>query len=122
MHDLRRLKAELFQALGHPTRLAILELLQGGELTVTETLARLGMEQANVSQHLAILRGRHLVSTRKDGNRVFYSLRDPALGQVLVQMRHYCAKHLTEELAMLRVMRATPAGPHRAGRRRGTRS
>jgi len=86
VRELRQLKAEIFQALGHPTRLAILEALQDRELAVGAILSRLGMEQGNVSQHLAILRSRRLVSTRKDGNRVFYSLRDPILGRVLADM------------------------------------
>ena len=122
MNDLRRLKAEIFQALGHPTRLAILEALQDRELAVGAILSRLGMEQGNVSQHLAILRSRRLVSTRKDGNRVFYSLRDPILGRVLADMRRYTASHLAEDLALLRKMRdgkeprARPAARRRAGR------
>jgi DNA-binding transcriptional ArsR family regulator len=122
MQNLRRLKAEIFQALGHPTRLAILEALQQGELSVGAILTHLGMEQGNVSQHLAILRSRRLVATRKDGNRVFYGLRDPILAQVLGQMRRYAASHLAEDLAMLREAdeggrpRARPAPGRRAPR------
>src|SRR5262245_56218457 len=122
MTAIRRLKAEIFQALGHPTRLSILESLQDGELTVGTILSRLGMEQGNVSQHLAILRSRRLVVTRKDGNRVFYSLRDPILRQVLEQMRRFTASHLTEDLALLREMSPhQPARAHRAARRRVAR-
>ncbi len=123
MYNVRRLKAEIFQALGHPTRLAILEALQEGELTVGAILSRLGMEQANVSQHLAILRGRRLVSTRKEGNRVHYSLRDPILGRVLADMRRYAASHLAEDLALLEEMGQRAAARHRsAPRRRSVRA
>jgi DNA-binding transcriptional ArsR family regulator len=124
VENLRQLKAEIFRALGHPTRLAILETLQGGERTVGAILERLEMEQANVSQHLAILRGRRLVSTRKDGNRVYYSLRDPVLGEVLSRMRRYAASHLAEDLALLQQMkepvhsRHGPAAGRRPGRHR----
>ena len=104
MHNVRSLKAEIFQALGHPTRLAILETLQDGELTVNALLGRLGMEQANLSQHLAILRARRLVANRKEGNRVFYSLRDPILRDVLALMRRYAASHLSEDAALLKQM------------------
>ena len=121
MDKLRRLKAEIFQALGHTTRLAVLETLQGGELTVGAILARLGMEQSNVSQHLAILRSRRLVTNRKEGNRVFYSLRDPILREVLVLMRRYAASHLADDLALLREMKepARRASRSVAGRRPG---
>jgi ArsR family transcriptional regulator len=125
MDNVRRLKADIFQALGHPTRLAILEILQDGEMTVGAILARLGMEQGNVSQHLAILRSRRLVANRKEANRVFYSLRDPILREVLAQMRRFAASHLAEDVALLREMEA-PARPGRrsrpASRRRPGRS
>ena len=134
MEDVRRLKAGIFQALGHPTRLAILELLRDGELAVGAILARLGIEQANASQHLSTLRARRLVSNRKEGNQVFYSVRDPLLLEVLEIMRRYSMAHLKEDLALLRELkgedsyrstaarksvgarrrRRTPGGPQRA--------
>ena len=55
---------------------------------------RLGIEQANLSQHLAILRSRQIVVNRKDGNQVFYSLANPVLGEVLDIMRQYCQTNL----------------------------
>jgi ArsR family transcriptional regulator len=117
MQTLRELKAQIFQALGQPTRLAILETLAGGELTVGAIQERMGIEQGNVSQHLAILRGRGLVTTRKEGNRVFYSLRDPILQEVLALMRRYAASHLAEGLALLREAQ----GPSRPRGRRAAR-
>ena len=99
--SLRRFKADIFQALAHPTRIAVIELLGQGELSAGDLIERLGMEQANVSQHLAVLRSRHLVQTRKVGNQVFYSVRDPILLEVLALMRSYFQKHLAEAMAML---------------------
>jgi DNA-binding transcriptional ArsR family regulator len=102
MHDsLRRFKADIFQALAHPTRIAILELLGKGELSAGVLIEKLGMEQANVSQHLAVLRAKQLVSNRKVGNQVFYSVRDPILIEVLKLMRTYFHAHLKESLMML---------------------
>jgi DNA-binding transcriptional ArsR family regulator len=99
--SLRRFKADTFQALAHPTRIAIIELLGDRELSAGELIGGLGMEQANVSQHLAVLRSRQLVVNRKVGNQVFYSVRDPILLQVLALMRSYFQKHLAEALTML---------------------
>lgn len=99
--SLRRFKADVFQALAHPTRIAIIELLGSRELSAGELIEELGMEQANVSQHLAVLRSRQLVANRKAGNQVFYSVRDPILLQVLALMRSYFQKHLNEALAVL---------------------
>jgi ArsR family transcriptional regulator len=99
--SLRRFKADVFQALAHPTRIAIVELLGSRELSAGELIEELGMEQANVSQHLAVLRSKQLVVNRKAGNQVFYSVRDPILLEVLALMRSYFQKHLTEALAIL---------------------
>jgi len=98
---LRRFKADIFQALAHPTRIAILEALNDKELSAGALIEKLGMEQANVSQHLAVLRSKQLVSNRKVGNQVFYSVRDPLIAKVLGLMRQYFQAHLKEALAML---------------------
>ena len=105
---LRRFKAEFFQALAHPTRIAILEQLRDGELAAGTIIERLGMEQANVSQHLAILRAKQIVLNRRAGNQVFYSVRDPLIIEVLDLMRRYFHSHLSEALSILEEME-TPA-------------
>ena len=108
--SLRRFKADIFQALAHPTRIAIIELLEDGELSAGELIDRLGMEQANISQHLAVLRVKQLVANRKAGNQVFYSVRDPIILKVLALMRRYFQKHLKEALEMLDEMDKASAG------------
>lgn len=99
---LRRFKAEVFQALAHPTRIQIVECLRNGELSVSAILERIGVEPANMSQHLAVLRSKQLVVNRKEGNQVFYALRDPLLIEVLDTMRRYFQAHLQEALEMLK--------------------
>ena len=104
---LRRFKADIFQAQAHPTRIAILELLAEGELSAGTLIDKLQMEQANVSQHLAVLRAKHLVSTRKYGNQVFYAVRDPLINEVLALMRTYFHAHLKESLGLLDEIEST---------------
>lgn len=95
-HDLRRFKAEIFQALANPTRIAIVELLRDeGEASVGRIADALGIEQANASQHLAVLRNRYVVLARKQGNVVHYRLRDKSLGRVLDLLKTYFTTHLT---------------------------
>ena len=101
---LRHFKAEIFQALAHPTRIAILEELRGGELAAGTIIERRGMEQANVSQHLAVLRAKQIVMNRKAGNQVFYSVRDKLIIKVLDLMRQYFHAHLSEALTRLEEM------------------
>lgn len=102
--SLRRFKADVFQVLANPTRIHIIECLREGEWPVKSIQEQLGVEASNTSQHLAILRAKGLVVTRKEGNQVFYSLRDPLLTEVLDAMRKYFRSHLEASLAMLEGM------------------
>ena len=101
LDSMRRFKAGVFQALAHPTRVGIIEQLRLGEMSVGQLCEKLGIEQANASQHLAVLRSKYLVETRKEGNQIFYRLRDPLLGDVLEALRQYFLAHMREALAML---------------------
>jgi ArsR family transcriptional regulator len=98
---LRLFKAQIFQALAHPTRIAIVEALRDTEVSAGALSARLAVEQANLSQHLAVLRARHVVASRKVGNQVFYSLRDPVLSQVLDLLKQYFNTQLQQTAALL---------------------
>jgi ArsR family transcriptional regulator len=98
---LRTYKASIFRALSHPTRIAILEVLRDRELSARTIQEKLGVEQANLSQHLAILRSHQIVVNRKDGNQVFYSIRNAILVQVLDLMRLYFQSSLTDTIQLL---------------------
>lgn len=80
---LQTFKAELFKALAHPLRIRILELLREGESTVSHLQSRLDADASTVSQHLAILRARQLVTGRKEGTSVYYRVVDPHLYHIL---------------------------------------
>jgi ArsR family transcriptional regulator len=103
--ELRQFKAEIFHALAHPTRIAIVEMLRQGELPAGRLIEELGLEQANASQHLAVLRSKQIVVSRKEGNQVIYSLRDPALIEVLDILKRYFYSQLSQTASMLKEMR-----------------
>ncbi len=79
--QLYKLHAELCKTLANPTRLQILNLLRDGELSVTEITARTGIRQTTISQHLALLRQRDVVSVRKEGLKSFYRVSNPKMIQ-----------------------------------------
>ena len=101
---LRRFKAEFFQALAHPTRIAIVEQLRDGELSTGEITARLNLEQANASQHLAVLRAKNILVNRRAANQVFYAVRDPMIIEVLDLMRRYFNQHMAEVVSTLKAI------------------
>jgi len=73
MHDL---KVQLLKALADETRLQILEFLKDGEKCVCEIVPHIGTSQSNVSQHLRILRNANIVTDRREGRSIYYSVVD----------------------------------------------
>lgn len=73
------LHAHICKGLADPKRLLILNALRDGERSVSDLVEELSLPQANVSQHLAILRDRGLADTRREGQRVFYSVTSPKI-------------------------------------------
>ena len=106
---LHRFKAEFFKALGHPARLVILEQLRGGDKSVNELQAVLGIDQSSVSQQLAVLRNKNIVESRKEGITVYYTVRDPMIFQLLDIARTIFNNHLIDTQAMLQQLNDTVA-------------
>ena len=96
------LQAEISKTLAHPLRLAILHNLKGGEKTVNELTQTLGVSQSNVSQHLAILRQRQIVKTRKDGSNIYYRVASPKISQACDMVREVLLEQLAQRQEMAR--------------------
>ena len=77
------IQAKLFRGFSDPSRLAILEILQNGALTVSEIVEGTGLTQSNVSNHLACLRDCGLVIAQQKGRFVYYELGDKRVGKLL---------------------------------------
>ena len=75
------------KAIAHPLRLKILCVLGSEELSVQEIVDCVGTSQSNISQHLAILREKDVLRTRKDANRVFYRIGDERMLTLIGMMR-----------------------------------
>lgn len=85
-------KAELFRVLGHPARIRVLELLSARDHAVHELLAEIDIEPSNLSQQLAVLRRVGLVTQRRAGGEVVYSLTVPEVRDLLLAGRGILAK------------------------------
>lgn len=81
------MKAEFFKTLGHPARIRILELLSVRDHVVAEMVREVGIEPANLSQQLSILRRAGLVNSRREGSTVSYALTSPQVAQLLMVAR-----------------------------------
>ena len=84
--------ARALKAMSHPLRLKILCVLGDQEVSVQDIVDRVGTSQSNISQHLAILRDKDVLRTRKDANRVYYRVSDPRTLKLIALMRDvFCA-------------------------------
>ena len=89
--NLREASAAL-QAMAHPLRLKILCLVGQNELMVQEIVEAVGTSQSNISQHLAVMRERGLLVSRKEANKVFYRIEDPRILKLIGLMREvFCS-------------------------------
>ncbi|MPZ85316.1 MAG: metalloregulator ArsR/SmtB family transcription factor [Actinophytocola sp.] len=117
---LYELKAEFFRTLGHPARIRVLELLSEREHAVSELVSDVGIEPANMSQHMAVLRRAGLVTARKDGSAVHYSLTSPHVAELLAVARLILTGVLSGQVELLEDLRGPdPRSPSARGRRPG---
>ncbi len=87
------LAARSLKAMSHPLRLKILCTLGEQEVGVQDIVDNVGTSQSNISQHLAILRDKGILSTRKDANRVYYRIADQRILRLICMMRElFCSE------------------------------
>ncbi len=103
---LYQLKAEFFKSLGHPVRIRVLELLSEREHAVAELLPEVGVEPANLSQQLAVLRRAGLVTGRREGATVYYRITSPQVAELLTVARTILTTVLTGQAELLADLRA----------------
>jgi len=97
-----RMKANILKALAHPIRLAIVDLLKGGEQCVCDIAEHVGSERSNVSRHLSVLLKAGVLQSRKDGLKVRYSLRLPCVTDFLACATRALREHMEATRALLK--------------------
>ena len=100
--NLYQLHASICHTLAHPKRLEIIDRLRVGELSVTELVDALEISQANLSQHLSVMRQRGIVTTRREGLKVFYRLSNSKITQACDLMRQVLLENLETDVALAR--------------------
>lgn len=91
------LHAQLLKALSHPKRLEIIHLIRDQELSVSDIHQMLDLPQANISQHLMLLRDAGIVKTHRSGKQIFYSLANKKFIQASDLMREIAAQQLLDQ-------------------------
>ncbi len=93
--------AEMCQVFSHPKRLEVINVLRGGEMTVTELSQKLGLTIGNLSQHLSMMKERHILLSRKEGNMVYYRIANPKLIRCFDMMREMLFEQIRQDAALL---------------------
>ena len=99
-NEVLKLQAELCKSLADPKRLQIVQELRDGEKSVTELAGILGLKQSNTSQHLAIFRRIGIVTSRKDGNAVYYRLSNASIAQACDMVHEIIADQLRQSIKL----------------------
>jgi ArsR family transcriptional regulator len=95
-YQLYELHAQMCQIFTSPKRLEILNLLRDKELSVSELVRLTKLRQANLSQHLSILREKGIVKTRREGTTIYYSLANPKIIKAFDIIREMLLEKLTQ--------------------------
>ncbi len=96
--------AEICKVFTNPKRLEIINLLRDGEKTVNELTELAGVPQANVSQHLTVLRQNNVVTTRRNGANIYYKIANPKILQACDLMREVLLEQLKENEKLVKRM------------------
>ena len=104
-------QASICKTLADAKRLMILHELRDGEMSVGQLASSLDLPQSNVSQHLAILRERGIVTTRRDGTTIYYKLANPKIGEACDLVREVLADQLSQNQVLAKSLgrRGRPA-------------
>ncbi len=94
--------ADICKVFTNPKRLEIISLLRDGEKTVNELTELAGVPQANVSQHLTVLRQNNVVTTRRNGANIYYKIANPKILQACDLMREVLLEKLSENETLAR--------------------
>ncbi|MGO1481287.1 MAG: ArsR/SmtB family transcription factor [Brachybacterium sp.] len=106
---LYEVKANLFKGLSHPFRIRLLELLaDADEVSVAALQAETELEASHLSQHLAVLRRHHLVTSERRASHVYYRLADPRIRELLAVARALLLNLLSEDRARLDAAQSLP--------------
>ncbi len=95
------LQSEVCKTLASPKRLEIINALKDGQKTVGELVVILGVPKANVSQHLAVMRHKGILNSRRDGVNIYYRIANPKVVQACVLMREVLTEQMQEKSRLI---------------------
>jgi len=102
--DLYRRHADFCKVISHPTRLQIIDILNDGEMSVTDLAKRLQVTVGNLSQHLNLMKQRRVLDSHKQGNSVIYRLANPKMIKACCLIREILFEQMQQDTSLLKQM------------------
>ncbi len=97
--------AEMCKVFSHPKRLELINLLRDKEMSAGELGERLGLAPANLSQHLTMMRERHILISRREGNVAYYRIANPRLLEAFDLLREILFEQIRQDAALIQGVR-----------------
>jgi DNA-binding transcriptional ArsR family regulator len=98
------LTADFLKSLAHPVRVKVVNMLEAGERCVCELIEEIEIEQSNLSQHLAVMKRQGLIDSRKEGTKVFYRIKTPAVTEVLRAVEKAIGDQISQSQNILKIL------------------
>jgi len=98
MKELCKIHAEMCKVFSNPTRLEILNLLRDKEMSVTELIEKTKLSQANISQHLSIMKSKGIVISNRKGKNIYYKLTNPKIIKAFDIIREVLSERLRSRM------------------------
>jgi ArsR family transcriptional regulator, virulence genes transcriptional regulator len=106
------LQEETLKVLANQKRLEIVQLLKGRELAVSEMMEMLGVPQANLSQHLSMMRQAKIVETRREGVKIFYSLTDDRIAEACSILKEFLKDQYKSDAQISKILTNDQSNPY----------
>ena len=101
MKELFKLQADVCKTMANPVRMEIIYALKEGEKTVTELVEIMDLTKSNISQHLSVLKSSEMVSTRRDGQNIFYSIANEKIIEACRLMREVLMEQIAKKQKLM---------------------
>ena len=93
--------SEMCKVFSHPKRLELINVLREREMRVGDLSEKLGLASANLSQHLAMMKERHILVSRKEGNVVYYRITNPRILEAFDLLRAIMFEQIRQDAALI---------------------
>lgn len=118
MEEIYELQADICKIFANAKRMEIINILKDGETSANELIERTGLSKANLSQHMAILKARGVILTRREGVNIHYRIANPKIIQACNLMREVLAEQIQEKGRIVSILTSAPKkNPARAAKK-----